>query len=271
MLLIKQLVHEWILAFQLHKNMAAIKAIIIDDEPDGREALKLSIQKYCPEINILDLCANADEGFRSIKANNPHLVFLDVQMPHKSGFNLLEELGEFHFEVIFVTAHDKYAIKAIKFSALDYLLKPVDIDELQKAIQKARERINQRGHNNHYTSLLKNVNYSINQIEKLAIPTFEGILFETIHDIIFCEADGNYTNLIMLDGKKIVVSKGLRDFDSMLCESGFFRVHHAYLINLKHIKKYIKGEGGYVILNGDHHIDVSRRKKEAFLHALNKI
>lgn len=248
-----------------------INAIIIDDEFDGREALKLSIERFCPEINILELCTNADEGIKSILSKQPNLVFLDVQMPHKSGFNMLEELGEFNFEVIFVTAHDKYAIKAIKFSALDYLLKPVDIDDLQKAILKATTRIEQKDSNHHYASLLKNIHYSNQKIDKIAIPTLEGILFESTNDIIYCEADGNYTTLMMKAGHKIVVSKSLKDFDNMLSESGFFRVHHTYLINLKHIKKYIKGEGGYVILEGDHHVDVSKRKKEAFLQALHKI
>lgn len=248
-----------------------INAIIIDDEYDGREALKLSIERFCPEINIVDLCTNADEGIKSIQSKKPNLVFLDVQMPHKSGFNMLEELGEFDFEVIFVTAHDKYAIKAIKFSALDYLLKPVDIDDLQKAIQKATTRIEQKDSRHHYTSLLKNVQFSHSKIDKIAIPTLEGILFESTNDIIYCEADGNYTTLIMLNGNSIVVSKSLKDFDTMLSESGFFRVHHTFLINLKHIKKYIKGEGGYVILEGDHHVDVSKRKKEAFLQVLHKI
>ena len=248
-----------------------IKAIIIDDEQDGREALKLSLERYCPDIAILDLCENADEGFRSIQTNKPQLVFLDVQMPHKSGFNLLEELGAFDFEVIFVTAHDKYAIKAIKFSALDYLLKPVDIDDLQKAIQKAKARLDQKGSHHHYTSLLKNVGFTQNQLDKIAIPTMEGILFESTNDIIYCKADGNYTKMVMINGKTIVVSKSLKDFDSMLSDSGFFRVHHTYLINQKHIKKYIKGDGGYVIMEGDHHVDVSKRKKDAFLQALNKI
>jgi two-component system LytT family response regulator len=248
-----------------------IRSIIIDDEPDGRDALKMSIDKYCPEIEIVDLCASADDGIASVRQHHPDLVFLDVQMPHKSGFNLLEEIGEFDFEVIFVTAHDRYAIKAIKFSALDYLLKPVDIDELQKAVQKAGERMRRSGYQNHYTSLLRNVKNPSGKIEKLAIPTFEGIVFERIDDIIFCEADGNYTKLIIKGKQPVLVSKHLKDFENMLSDSGFFRIHHTFLINLKHIKQYVKGEGGYVILEGDHSIDVSRRKKESFLQLLHKI
>lgn len=248
-----------------------IRTIIIDDETDGREALKLAIENYCPEISIIDLCPNADDGIKSIRHHAPDLVFLDIQMPYKSGFNLLEELGAFDFEVIFVTAHERYAIKAIKFSALDYLLKPVDIDDLQKAVQKAEYRIKHKGYRNHYASLLKNIKYGSKPMDKLAIPTMEGIIFEPVDNIIYCEADGNYTKIFMKGNRKLLVSKNLKDFESILEDSGFFRIHHTYLINMKHILQYVKGDGGYVILEGNHHLDVSRRKKEAFLQLFHKV
>lgn len=248
-----------------------VRSIIIDDEASAREGLKLVLEKFCPDIEILASCSTPDDGLKSILSLKPDLVFLDVQMPHKSGFNLLEELGEFHFEVIFVTAFDRYAIKAIKFSALDYLLKPIDIDDLQKAVQKAKERIEQNSSRNSYVSLLKNIKHPSQAIEKLAIPSFDGVLFEPVDNIIYCEADRNYTSLTMKDNRKIIVSKTLKDFENMLSDSGFFRIHHAYLINMKHVKKYIKGDGGYVILEGDHHLDVSKRKKDAFMQMLHKI
>lgn len=246
-----------------------IRSIIIDDELKAREGLQLTLQKFCPRIEVVASCATPAEGKNSILAFKPDLVFLDVQMPHQSGFNLLEELDHFDFEVIFVTAHDRYAIKAIKFSALDYLLKPLDIDELQKAVNKAAERIGNKSSRNNYSSLLKNIKYPSHNIEKLAIPTLEGIMFEAVNDIVYCEADRNYTSLIMIDNRKIIVSKHLKDFENMLSDCGFFRIHHAYLINLKYVKKYIKGEGGYVILEGNHHLDVSKRKKEGFLQMLD--
>lgn len=248
-----------------------IRSIIVDDEAKARDGLKLVLQKFCPEIEILALCPTPDEGLRCIHSLQPDLVFLDVQMPHKSGFNLLEELGEFNFEVIFVTAFDRYAIKAIKFSALDYLLKPIDIDELQNAVNKAGERIRHKNSRNNYVSLLKNIKYPSQKIDKLAIPTFDGILFEPVDDIIYCEADRNYTTLMMTGNRKIVVSKNLKDFENMLSDSGFFRIHHTYLINMKHVKKYRKGDGGSVVLEGNHHLDVSRRKKETFLQMLGTI
>lgn len=248
-----------------------IRSIIIDDESSARDGLKLVLEKFCPDVKILTLCTSPEEGVNAIHSLKPDLVFLDVQMPHKSGFNLLEELGDFDFEVIFVTAYDRYAIKAIRFSALDYLLKPVDIEELQKAVQRAAERISEKTSRSSYLSLLKNIRQAPQKLEKLAIPTFDGIILEPVDSIIFCEADRNYTNLMMVGDRKIVVSKNLKDFENMLSESGFFRIHHAYLINMKYVKKYVKGEGGYVILEGDRHVDVSRRKKEAFLQLLNKI
>lgn len=245
-----------------------VRAVIVDDESYARDGLKLAIQKFCPEIEIVGLCKTPDEGIACIKSHKPDLLFLDVEMPHKSGFNLLEELGDFDFEVIFFTAYNRYAIKAIKFSALDYLLKPLDVDELQKAVNKAAERIRNKPSRSNYSSLLKNIKYPSHKIEKLAIPTLEGIMFEAVNDIVYCEADRNYTSLIMIDNRKIIVSKQLKDFDSMLSDCGFFRIHHAYLINLKYVKKYIKGEGGYVVLEGNHHLDVSKRKKEGFLQML---
>ncbi len=245
-----------------------IRSLIIDDEANAREGLKLALERFCPEVEILTLCPSPDDGLKAIRNLQPDLVFLDVQMPHMSGFNLLETLEEINFEVIFVTAYDRYAIKAIRFSALDYLLKPVDVDELQKAIAKAAARISEKSSTHNYASLLKNMRYASRQIEKMAIPTLEGLLMEPVEEIVYCEADRNYTSLVMLDGRKIVVSRNLKDFEQMLADSGFFRIHHAYLVNLKHIKKYVKGDGGYVILNGNHHLTVSKRKKEAFLQLL---
>ena len=248
-----------------------IRSIIIDDEPDGREALRIALQKYCPEVEILALCPGPEEGIQAINSQKPELVFLDVQMPHKSGFNVLEELGDFDFEVIFVTAFDRYAVKAIKFSALDYLLKPVDVDELQKAVQKAAGRLNRKGFRINYESLIKNMKNPSGRIEKLAIPDAEGIVFEKVTEILFCEADGNYTKIHLTGKRQLLVSKNLKDFENMLSESNFFRIHHAFLVNLQHIRRYVKGEGGYVILEEGHHVDVSRRKKDSFLQLLHKV
>ena len=244
-----------------------IQSIIIDDETDAREALRLALDKYCPEVEVLAACETPENGIEAIANMQPDLVFLDVQMPHMSGFDLLEEIGEINFAVIFVTAYDRYAIKAIKFSALDYLLKPVDPDDLVSAIRKAENR---QHRSYQYQSVLNNIKQQKN-IDKLAIPDAQGIMFVDTSNIICCQADGNYTMLYLAGGKTTLVSKPLKDFEAMLSESGFIRVHHAALINIKHIQKYMKGDGGYVIMTEDLHVDISRRKKEAFLQQLHKL
>jgi two-component system LytT family response regulator len=192
-------------------------------------------------------------------------------MPQMSGFDVLQELSPVNFEVIFVSAYDKYAIKAIKFSALDYLLKPVDIDDLIHAVSRVKQRLQQENNTYRYQSVLNNIQYKSKQIDKLAVPTLEGIDFFNTHDIIYCKAEGNYTTLFLRNQPSKIVCKNLKDFEQLLIEPGFCRVHHSALINMQHIQKYVKGEGGYVILTDGHHVDISRRKKEEFLLLLNKI
>jgi two-component system LytT family response regulator len=188
-----------------------------------------------------------------------------------SGFDLLQQLSPLTFEVIFVTAHDQYAIKAIRFSALDYLLKPVDVDDLMHAVKKVQERLQHKNSAFQYQSVLNNIQFRSGKIEKLAVPSFEGIDFFNTDDIIYCQADGNYTTLFLKNKQSKLISRNLKDFESLLVESGFCRVHHSSLINMKHIQKYVKGEGGYVILTDNHHVDISRRKKEEFLNMLDKL
>lgn len=248
-----------------------IKSLIIDDELDSSAALRLAVDKYCPDIEIMASVSTAKEGLKAITKFRPSLVFLDIQMPYMSGFDLLAEIGEINFAVIFVTAYNHYAIKAIKFSALDYLLKPVDPDDLVGAVRKAEKWQNDKDHTHRYQSFLTNIQHQTKGMDNLAIPTSDGLLFLETANIIFCRADGNYTMLYLRDGKSILVSKSLIDFEHILTDSGFFRIHHSAIINMKHIQKYVKGDGGYVILSEDHSVDVSRRKKEAFLRHLNKI
>ncbi len=248
-----------------------INTIIIDDEFHGRQALQLAVSECCPEINVMKVCGCPVEGIETIKALNPQLVFLDVQMPKLSGFDVLRQLEPINFQVIFVTSYDKYALKAIKFSAIDYLLKPVDVDELEIAIERAKRQMHTIEQTYKLQSMLNNVNYGDKKIERLAVPTFEGINFFNVEEIIYCEAEGNYTNLVLRGGRKELVSKNLKEFESMLSSAGYVRVHNSYLINSKHIEKYIKGEGGYVILSEGHHVDISRRRKEAFLNSLHKV
>ncbi|MEO0899493.1 MAG: LytTR family DNA-binding domain-containing protein [Bacteroidota bacterium] len=248
-----------------------IRAIIIDDEEDARESLRLSIQKFCPDVDLVAICPDPREGLELIENLKPDLVFLDVQMPHMSGFDLLERIPSPGFKTIFVTAHDKYAIKAIRFSALDFLLKPVDIDELVSAVARIKESQQQQPPTNFYESVLHNVRNRLGQQGKLAIPTSEGMDFINIQDIIFCQADGSYTKL-HLDGKRsMMISKNLKDFENILDSNFYCRVHHSYIINIGHVDKYIKGDGGYVIMSNGEHVDISRRKKEEFMRLIAKI
>ncbi len=248
-----------------------IKAIIIDDEEDSRKTLEILIRNYFKDISILKSCESPHYGLEAIQTLKPELVFLDIQMPEMSGFDLLRKVSPVEFEVIFVTAHDQYAIKAIRFSALDYLLKPIDLDDLRNAIEKAKQRLVDKNSSLHYQSVIQNVQHKNGRIEKLAVPTFEGIEFYNTKDIIFCKADGSYTTLFMKDNTSKLISRNLKDCENFLVDSGFCRVHNSYLINLRHIEKYVKGEGGYVILTGNQHVDISRRRKDEFLNLLNKL
>ena len=248
-----------------------INTVLIDDELAALETLKLAIEKYCPDLNIQGAYNSPDKGLEEIRRLSPSLVFLDIQMPQMSGFDLLQRLSPVNFDVIFVSAYDQYAIKAIKFSALDYLLKPVDVDDLLHAVKKAKERLNGKTNSYQYQSVLNNIQLKSGSIEKLAIPSSEGLDFFNTQDIIFCEADGSYTNIVLKNNKHVLVSKNLGDFENLLVVSGFCRVHHSYLINLRHVQKYIKGEGGQVMLTDNHYVDISRRKKGEFLSLLDRL
>lgn len=245
-----------------------INTILIDDELDGLEDLKESVEKYCPEISVQGTFQVPGEGMEAIKKIKPDLVFLDVQMPGMSGFDLLKKLSPTSFNVIFVSAYDRYAIKAIKFSALDYLLKPIDVDELIQAVSRVKERIPPLQYS--VQSILQNSQHKSGRIERLAVPSTDGIDFIDVRDIIYCKADSCYTYIYLTNHQTKLVTKILKDFEDMLTDSGFCRVHHSFLINLSHVKNYVRGEGGYVILTENHHVDISRRKKDEFLSLLNR-
>lgn len=245
-----------------------IKTIIIDDEADGRDSLVHAIQTYCQDLEIIRVCSSAPEGLEAIQQDDPDLVFLDIQMPHMSGFEVLQRAGNTDFKIIFVTAHNQYAIKAIKFSALDYLLKPVDIDDLLQAVKRYQQQAD-KTMKDQFHHLFSNLSLTSSHFEKLAIPSIDGIEFIPVQDIIFCQADGNYTKIHLSNRNSLLASRTLKDFEMLLSDVGFCRVHHASLINLKHISKYIKGEGGYLMLSGGHEVPVSRRRKGALLKRLS--
>jgi len=221
-------------------------------------------------MEVLALCQNVSEGLEAIRHFSPHVVFLDIQMQRETGFDLLSKVSHIDFEVIFTTAHSEYAIKAYKFSAIDYLLKPVDLEDLRKAIRKVEKKVFVST-SERIEALIRNLKTEKVENYSLAIPTTEGLMFIKLKDILYCEATSNYTTFHLTDGRKYVVSKTLKEYEDLLADYHFFRIHHSYLINLQEIKKYIRGEGGYVVLNNDVSLDVSKRKKEAFLHRISTL
>ena len=241
-----------------------INTLIIDDEVQSRESLRSYLNIYCPDVNLVDEAENVENGIRKIKKYKPDLVFLDVQMPDGTGFDLLNRFPERNFKTIFVSAYDQYAIKAFKFSAIDFLLKPVSSDELISAIKKLDLTHEVRLLNKKIDLLLQNRG----SFKKIALPSMDEILFVQISDIVRCESDANYTVFHLKDGQKKVVSRTLKEYDEMLSGMGFCRVHHSQLVNLSYVTKYIKGEGGQLVLNNDDVIDVARRRKEALMERL---
>lgn len=243
-----------------------INAIIIDDELKGRVALRQKLQDYCPEVNLTGEAADGIEGLKLIEKLQPQIVFLDIEMPRMNGFEMLHQVKSNNFHLIFTTAYDQYAIKAFKYAAFDYLLKPVDIEELRGAIQRAqRDRKEQTDQKLEILEQHISVRHPFN---KIAIPTLEGLLFFDVSDIIHLEAQSNYTAIYFYQHPKLIASKTLKEFEEILPDSMFFRPHHSHLINLNYIKRYIKGDGGQIEMKNGNYVDVARRKKEEFLKAI---
>jgi len=244
-----------------------IKAIIIDDEPYCCEILAAMLESDCPEVEIKAICNNAKDALTTIRQQSPDLVFLDVEMPKMNGFEMLEQLSSLNFHLIFTTSYDKYALKAIRFSAIDYLLKPVDREELKKAVQKVKDRF-QITIPQQLEILMAKLNQASNGLNKIALPTMEGLQLIPISSIVSCESDDNYTALKLKDGKKLLVTRSLKDIAESLEQHSFIRVHRSWLVNLNEIEKYMKGEGGYLVMSDGTSIDVARNKKEVLLKKL---
>jgi len=243
-----------------------IKTLVIDDEYISRNVLKKMLDLHCPEVEVVKECTNADEGIAAIEQLQPQLVFLDISMPGKSGLDMLKEIGHINFEIIFVTAFHEYTIQAIRYSAIDYLLKPVDKNELIQAVSRVTEKISAEESREPVSVFLHNMQQSqLNQEMQLCVAGIKGFQIIKIKDIIYCEADNTYTVIHLGDNKKIVASRTLLDYESLLQDASFIRIHKSYLINIKHLKEYQKGEGGIAIMSNGKQLDVSRRKKEHFI------
>ncbi len=237
-------------------------AIIIDDEPNAVDLLALRLAQKCPQVEVVAACTSSLKGVEAIKKYKPDIVFLDIEMPQLNGFQVLEAVDDFSFALIFVTAYDKFALKAFRYSAIDYLLKPIEVLELIEAINKVeklkkttKEQIGlfKENYANHTNKNLP---------DKIALPYQNGVTFVNISEIVYCESDDNYTKFHLANKQNYLVTKPLKDIQETLEERGFMRVHRQYLINLNQIKKYVKGEGNYLIMTDETSIPVSRSQKD---------
>ncbi|MCB0687441.1 MAG: response regulator transcription factor [Saprospiraceae bacterium] len=241
-----------------------IKAVLIDDVPAALKMLASDLNQYCPEVEIVGTAGSVVEGAKLLKKLYPDVVFLDIELEDGTGFDLLQILPEVNFKIIFVTASDQHAIRAFRFSAIDYLLKPIDVDELKEAVFKAsmvdsREKVDVLL--DHWTDKAEN--------NRLALHSSEEIKVVEIGNIIRCESDNNYTTFHFTNGTKFLVAKTLKSFDQILSEKGFYRVHQSHLVNVQHIKSYIKTEGGYLMMSDQSRVPVAVRKKTEVLELLS--
>ncbi|RTL60696.1 MAG: response regulator transcription factor [Sphingobacteriales bacterium] len=245
-------------------------AIIVDDESNSRNGLKEKISRYCPEVQVIAESENGENGIRLIEALKPDIVFLDVEMPKMNGFTMLQKLTSRHFEVIFITGYDHYAINAIKVSALDYLVKPVEISELKEAVLKAINKRTTAKKNEQVELLLQNLLNDKKEQLRIAIPSTDGLQFTDISSIIYLEASSNYTIFFLTNKKKLTVGRTLKEYEELLPENIFIRIHHSYIINKNFVQKYIRGEGGQVVMQNNVVLDVAKRRKAEFLKIFAK-
>ena len=241
-----------------------LKAILIDDEISSLQNLKQKLEEYCPVVHVIASAQKPQEALLLIRHHKPDVLFLDIEMPKMSGFRMLEELGDFDGEIIFTTAYNHYAIEAIRKSAFDYLVKPISIQDLQNAVDRL-VAIRNRQTRERLHILKESISDARTQDSKIAVPTSEGLEFITIRNIIRIESSSNYSKVFLANKQPILVTRLLKDFEDILLPHHFFRVHHSHLVNLQYITRYIRGEGGQVVLENGDVVDVSRRKKEEFL------
>ncbi|HNY54445.1 MAG: response regulator transcription factor [Sphingobacteriales bacterium] len=246
--------------------MESIKAIIVDDEKNNRLALHKLIEKFCPQVVVIAECDSVDATIDTIEKTPADVIFLDVEMPGKNGFDLLAHYNyQCPFEIIFTTAYSQYAVKAFRFSALDYLLKPVDPEELIRAVHKLSVKISEEVKNKQFELLEQKISNKDSGKKQLAISTLEGIYFASLDEIIHVDADSSYTKIFLTTGEMIMSSKPLKYFEELLEDFDFVRVHQSHIINLKLIRRYVRGDGGQVIMMNGTEIEVSRRKKDDLL------
>ena len=252
-----------------------ITAIIVDDDINLRNGMKGLLNRYAPEISIIGEADNVKSGVAEILIKNPQVVFLDIQLTDGTGFDILEHItrakGKVNANIVFITAHEKYAIKAFRFSALDFLLKPVDPDELQEVITKIKNNLESQPNFSNIDLLLENISKKVDTFKRIALSTSDGVHLYEIGNIIRCESQDNYTKFHIKNQKPVLISKTLKEYDELLNEHGFERIHQSHLINIAYLKAYIKSDGGYVLMEDGSHLPISQRKKERLKEILNTI
>ncbi len=246
-----------------------ISALLIDDEAHCRETLSILLTRYCPDVQIVGQAASGAEGLRAITEHTPDVVFLDVEMPMMNGFEVLETLPAVNFEVIFTTGYDEYAIRAIRFSALDYLLKPIDKDDLRRAVAKIKPNIARQQPEQQMAQQLDILLQKLGQkqplLQKIALPTLNGFELVPVESIVRCEADNNYARVWIKNVKPLLVSRTLKEMEELLAGHSFLRVHQSHVVNLNEIVRYVRGEGGYVVMSDGTSVNVSRTRKDDLL------
>ena len=246
-----------------------LNALIVDDEVLGAKTLESLLKLHCSNVNVVGIAHSADEAEKTIAGGIPDVIFLDIEMPFANGFELLQRFKNHPFEVIFTTAYNEYAVKAIKHNALDYLLKPIIPDELVAAVKKCEEK-RSGGDNSGYKNLEKIISTLSQKIHKVPVPSPEGIVYLDTDNIVYLQGDINYTHIHLIQGNKITSSKTLKDFEQLLPVKQFFRIHKAHIINLSYVTKYLKGDGGEVIMSEGSSLEVSRNKKAELLAILSQ-
>jgi two-component system LytT family response regulator len=248
-----------------------LKAFIVDDEFQSRNFLQNMLHQYFPEIILSGQASTVEDGYNGIQACDPDIVFLDIQMQGETGFELLNRLPAINFALIFTTAFDQYAAKAFRFNAIDYLLKPIVIDELISAVNKVKQQTDAARPVSKYQvdQLYHDFKNPLKTHDKIAIPTTDGFVIIPVNEIVYCRANSNYTEFHLTDKKSILSSYTLKQYDEILTGQSFFRAHRSYLVNLLHVKMYRRGEGGEIVMSNGHEIELSRTHKDEFLHLLN--
>lgn len=249
----------------------SLRAVIVEDEKHSRETLKSLLEEFCVNIEVIGMAGSIDKAVELIKSKQPDLIFLDIELQTGTGFDVLNQVSHLDFEVVFTTAFEQYAIKAVKFSSLDYLLKPIDLEELQHSVEKAQTKKNQTTYKKQLETLMLNLKQQRPNLNTICLATSDGFEFVEVNNIIYCKAEGSYTTFVLKNNEKLLVSKHLKAYEDLLLEQDFMRVHNSYLINLKEVKKYIKSDGGYIIMKNNDSVNISRSKKDGFIEIMSSL